>query len=155
MPPQQNYAPVVIPQHRPFYRINGEKFFGPDDTLYQDGSIIGWDGEPNLGMEPLNDKAQVEMQKFLKKLDKYGREAAEKAGKAYHSLADAHANSIALAQQDSKQVELISGKKQVPLMGAKKGAGLVETVESQKETPLMGTTGKLSLGAKNQMVDTE
>jgi len=151
----QAYAPIVIPQHRPFYRILAGNFFGPDDTLYPEGSVIGWDGEPNLEMEPLNDKAQEMMKTFLTKLDKFGREAAEKAGKHYNSLADAHENAYALAQRESKQVERIDGPKQVPLMGAKKKQGAVETVET-KTAPLMGQpVGKLSLGAKNEMVNVD
>lgn len=153
--PPQSFAPVVIPQHRPFYRIKAGGFFGPDDTLYRENDIIGWDGEPNQEMEPLNEKAQDKMMTYLKKLDKYGREAAEKAGKAYNSLADAHDNAFALAQKESKMVERINGPKQVPLMGAKKQAGSVETVEVGKQPSVMGTTGKLSLGSKNEMVNVE
>ena len=142
-----------IPDHRPFYKVLAGKFFGPDDTLYQEGDIVGWDDEPNLEMKPLNKLAREKMEVFLKKLDKFGREVAEKAGKSYTSLADAHANSYALAQQEGKRVEVLNRPAQVPLMGANKKSGLVEKVEIEQEAPIMGSPGKLSLGYKNQKVD--
>lgn len=149
VPPRaSNFA---IPQDRPVYRILQGKFFGPDDTLYEEGSFVVWKDEPNLEMEPMNELAQENMIVFLKKLDTDGRKVAEKTGKAWNSLADAHANAYALAQQDSKSFEVLNKPKQVPLMGAKKSIDSIEKIEVAPTTPLMGTTkGKLSLGAKQK-----
>jgi hypothetical protein len=124
----QPQAQIVIPQDRPVYRIKQGKFFGPDDNLYEEGAVIAWKDEPNLEMEPLNALAQEKYTAFLKKLDKAGREVAEKTGKAWTSLADAHSNSYDLAKQESKGFEVLSGKKQIPLMGAKKKLDSIEEV---------------------------
>ncbi len=141
----------VVPQDRPVYRILQGKFFGPDDTLYEEGSFVVWKDEPNMEMEPMNELAQENMLKFLEKLDDAGRKVAEKTGKAWNSLADAHANSYALAQQESKSFEVLNAPKQVPLMGAKKKIDSIQEITINQAPPLMGTTkGKLSLGAKTE-----
>lgn len=148
VPPRaQNFA---IPQDRPVFRIKQGKFFGPDDTLYEEGSFIVWKDEPNLEMEPMNELAQDSMLAFLEKLDAAGREVAKKTGKNWSSLADAHANAYSLAQQESKSFEVLNAPKQVPLMGAKKNVTSIEEIQINQAPPLMGTTkGRLSLGAKN------
>lgn len=147
-------AAIVIPQDRPVYRIKSGKFFGPDDHLYEEGAVIAWTQEPNLEMEPLNQMAEENMVKYLKKLDKYGREVAEKTGKNYTSLADAHANAYDLAKQESKPFEHLNGKKQVPLMGAKKQVDSIEKVElSGKSAPLLSEPkSKVTLG-KGELVN--
>lgn len=147
VPPRtQNF---VIPQDRPVYRILQGKFFGPDDTLYEEGSFVIWKDEPNLEMEPMNELAQDNMLKFLEKLDAAGRKVAEQTGKSWNNLADAHANAYALAQQESKSFEVLNAPKQVPLMGAKKNVSSIEEIKVNQAPPLLGTTkGKLSLGAK-------
>lgn len=74
----------LIDNTRPAYRIlspNG--FFGPDDHLYLEGEEIYFEGEPNEEMEPLNEAAQEKITALLARLDELGRQAAEKAGKAY------------------------------------------------------------------------
>lgn len=38
------------------YRLVGRRFIAPH--LYEDGSIIEFDGEPGVDMEPLNDEAR-------------------------------------------------------------------------------------------------
>ncbi len=150
-PVRPSAPPVVIPQDRPVYRVKEGKFFGPDDTLYAEGSYIVWKQEPNLEMEPMNELAQDAMQVYLEKLDKSGRAVAHMNGTEWTSLADAHKNAYALAQKESKSFEVLSGPKQVPLMGAKKeNAGVIEKIEINTQVPLMGTKGKLSLGAKKE-----
>lgn len=144
-PKAQNF---VIPQDRPVYRIKEGKFFGPDDTLYEEGSVIVWKDKPNTEMEPLNELAQENMLAYLKELDEAGREVAKKTGKTWTSLADAHENAYALAQQESKSFEVLNAPKQKPLMGAKKElGGVIEKVDiTNTPAPLMGTTkAKLSL----------
>lgn len=144
VPPQRQPA-LVIPQDRPVYRIGSGQFFGPDDCLYPEGSVIAWDEIPNQEMEPLNALAQEKMRAYLAHLDAEGRKVAEKMGKSYTNLGDAYENSISLAKEEGKKVQLIGGKEQVPLMGAKKrGRPSVQKIELEQAAPLMGK-GKLSL----------
>lgn len=153
--PPQPQAAIVIPQDRPVYRIKQGRFFGPDDNLYEEGQIIAWKDEPNLEMEPLNALAQEAFSKFLAKLDKFGREAAEKAGKAYTSLADSHATAYALAQAESKGFEALGGKKQIPLMGARKKLDSIEEVNTagQVAAPLLSEPKMKAPLGKGEMVD--
>jgi hypothetical protein len=137
------------------YRIKEGKFFGPDDTLYAAGSYVIWKGEPNMEMEPMNAMAHNNMLAYTKKIDEFGREVAAKTGKAWNSLADAHANAYALAQKESKTFEPLNANKQIPLMGAKKKIDSIEQIDVTKTAPLMGTKGKLSLGSKNETVSAD
>lgn len=58
-------------------------FFGPDHTLYDEGSEIEFEGEPNEELEPLNQAAHDKLVIYLEKLDALGRSAAEKAGRPW------------------------------------------------------------------------
>jgi len=120
-PPQRSFSQIVIPDDAPVYRIKEGKFFA-DDILYEPGSIIVWPEEPNMEMEPLNSLAREEMKKYVQKLDKYGRETAEKAGKAYVSLARAFENAAHLANLEGKnrRVELLNGVEEKPVLGARR-----------------------------------
>lgn len=153
MPPQRK-GTTIIPQDVPVYRIGAGKFFGPDDTPYDAGDIMEFDGEPNPDFEPLNDKAEERMKAYLQKLDDEGRKAAEKAGKNYTSLADAWETSIELERENSKQVRLLNGRKEAPLMGAKKNLktrigkldlGDVSEADIKSVRKAAPETGRLSL----------
>lgn len=144
--PPRYQGTVVIPQDRPVYRIGMGKFFGPDDTLYLEGSVIAFDDEPNTEMTPLNALAEAKYAAYLKKLDDLAKAAAEKAGKAFTSQFDAWENARKIMTDESKKVQVIGAPEQVPLMGAKKrGRPPIERVELPQPTPLMGTVGKLSV----------
>lgn len=118
-PPRQSFSPVVIPDDVPVYRIGEDKFYA-DDELYEAGSVIVWSEEPNITMEPLNGLARARMQEFLAKLDEHGRAAAEKAGKAYISLAHAFENAHEIAKKEGRRVEMLNAKQEVPIMGGRK-----------------------------------
>lgn len=154
--PPRHQPTLVIPQDRPVYRITDEKgFFGPDDTLYAEGSILGYDDEPNPAMEPLNALAEQKMTKYLEKLDAEGRKVANKNGKSYTSLADAFEQSREMAKQESKKVQVIGGREMAPLMGAKKKPGKVAKIELEEQAaPLMGASrGKLALNNTHASVN--
>lgn len=147
---------IVIPDDRPVYRIKEGKFFGPDDRLYLEGEIIGWDEEPNLEMEPLNNLAREKFRSYIEKLDECGRAVSVKNGTGYTSIADAHENAMKMAQNDAKRVQLMSSPEIVPLMGGKKNRGpTVEKLEATQDTPLMGTPkkGKFSLNKTKDFID--
>ena len=52
----------------PRYRII-QPFFGPDHSMYEEGSEIFFDGVPNEGMEALNEPAQVKMKDYIQGLE--------------------------------------------------------------------------------------
>jgi hypothetical protein len=115
---QRPQAPSIIPDDVPVYRVKDGSFFA-DDQLFQAGSIIAYEEEPNVEMEPLNKLALEKMQIYLRKLDKLGREKAEKEGKGYTSLEDAFANAYSAAFSEGKKVSLLNGPRETPVMGNK------------------------------------
>ena len=58
-------------------------FFGPDHTLYEEGSEVEYEGEPNEELEPLNQAAHDKLIAYLETLDALGKAAAEKAGRPW------------------------------------------------------------------------
>ena len=130
--PPRPTAPVVIPQDEPVYRLKGD-YFGPDDVIYPEGSILAIADEPNQEMEPLNDLARAAMRAYLKKLDGYGRAAAEKVGKGYSGLEDAFANSLELNKQEGRRVHVINDKGAVPMMRANKQGKAVKKIDLSAE----------------------
>lgn len=147
--PHSQRSTIYIPQDRPVYRIDNPRgFFGPDDILHKTGEVIYFDDEPSIDMHPLNDLATERKLALLKKLDGYGREVAEKTGKAYNSLADALQNARSLAQQsgNSSSIMRLGEDEAVPLLGKRKPGrpkvekiqpmdGPAEIVETKRKTP--------------------
>lgn len=149
-PPITAFAPTVIPDHTPVYRIKEGQFF-VDDDLYVAGSIIAYEGEPNLEMEPLNKLALEAMRTYLAKLDNLGRKVAEKNGVAYISYADAFNNSMQLAKEEGKRVSLLNGQQQVPLMGGKRKKKSVTKIEVER----VSSQPVLTVGEKSEVNDTQ
>lgn len=145
--PPRRQDTIVIPSDRPVFRIAEGAFFGPDDQLYPEGSIISWHDEPNQTMVPLNELAQEAMKEYLTKLDKAGAEVAAKIGRSYQSLADAYENSMVMAKEESKGLQLLNAPEQKPLMGAKKKgiAEKISKVEAEQDIPLTGSNGRYSV----------
>lgn len=118
-PPRQSLAPTVIPDDVPVYKILDGKFYA-DDELFEAGSILVWPDEPNEEMMPLNTLARQKHVEYLQKLDRLGRQAAEKAGKSYVSKEDAFRNAMEAARDEGRRVTLLNGKTDTPIMGARK-----------------------------------
>lgn len=143
--PHAKRSTFYIPQDRPVYRVeNPRGFFGPDDILHPQGSVLYFDDEPSIDMEPMNDIATARKLELLKKLDDCGRQVAAATGKAYNSLADALQNARSLAQQSGSILRL-GEEEAVPLLGKRKSGrpkiekiqpteGPEEIVETKRKT---------------------
>lgn len=140
---------VVISSERPAYKILSEKgFFGPDDHLYTSGEMIYFDDEPNEDMEPLNDLARVKIRDLIEKLDRLGREAAEKFDRPYTSRASSLEEAIQLSTEDARRVQSIGNPNGVALMKSDKRGKTtgIERVASDEIPETKGNkTGKLSI----------
>lgn len=89
---------IPIDETRAAYRVLAiHGFFGPNDHLFGEGSIVYFDGEPNEDMEALTPIAHDRLVNHLETLDKLGREAAAKAGKAYAGRARTLDGALAMA----------------------------------------------------------
>jgi hypothetical protein len=104
-------------------------FFAPNDTLYEEGEEIYFDGEPNEEFEPLNELARERMTVYIAKLDKLAEEAAKKAGIPYNERPKSEDGSYALATAVQKA--------EMSVLGAQKNDSSVERAE-KKEVPLTG-----------------
>lgn len=141
---------MIIREDRAAYRILATAgFFGPDDHLYSEGSVIYFEDEPNLEMEPMNGKAREAMNAYIDRQDALGRAAAEKAGRSYTGLPRTLDDAVRIASQDARRVQLVAGDGGVPLMGAhKRGPKTVEAIVDNAETPddgRKGRSGRLSV----------
>ena len=102
----------LVSTDRPAYRILATAgFFGPDDTLYEEGQEIFFDGQPNEEMEPLNEAARVKLKAYLEMLDNLGRLAAEKAGRPFISRPRGLDGQLALATAVQRAEMSVMGKK--------------------------------------------
>jgi hypothetical protein len=146
--PPQAAAPIVISDERPAYRITSQAgFFGPDDTLYPEGTMMYWDEQPSLEMQPLNRLAREAKKKYLESLDDLGKIAAEKLGKGYTGYTNAHENAIEIERLNAKQVQVIGGVPEKKVLGDPSKGAKVETITAGGETPMTGERTKtLSLG---------
>ena len=68
------------------YIVGGKGFFNEKRKLCPPGSLIRFDGEPNLDLHPVTKPAWDKMQEFLDKLDNMGKLKAKKDGRDYTPL---------------------------------------------------------------------
>lgn len=92
-----------IPQDRPVYRVlNPSGFYGPDDSLYKEGEVIAFMGEPNLDFEPMNDMAKDRLKEYYLKLEKIGQADAAKRGTKYTGLPSLE-DALAISREDVRR----------------------------------------------------
>lgn len=116
---------------RPMFRITATAgFFGPNDTLYEEGAEIYLpEGlEPCVEMEPMNDSAKVLYTKMIDNLDDLGRKTAEKLGRPYTGYRRDLSGALEIATLVQKQ--------EMAVMNAQKNIE-IEKVEKE-ETPVLG-----------------
>lgn len=135
---------MIIREDRAAFRVlSVAGFYGPDDHLYPEGSVIYYDEEPNLEFEPMNGRAHAALNAYIDKLDGLGRAAAEKAGRAYTGLPRTLDDAVRIASQDARRVQLVEGDGGVPLMGGRKnGPAKIEKIVDEAETPQDGRRGR-------------
>ena len=74
----------MLDNTRPAYRVlEPAGFFSDNDTLYQEGDEIYFDGEPNEQLEPLNEVARTKLVAYIEKLDAQAKVAAEKLNRPF------------------------------------------------------------------------
>ena len=136
-PPSASFKPVYIPEDQPVYQILDGKFFGVDengnDRLYESGSVIAYHDEPNLEMKPLNAMAWKVMREFLDKLDKLGKDRAEKNGVGFVSYRKAFEDAHAANSRQSKGVALLGQEADTPIMQGKRTPTKTVKIEPEAE----------------------
>ena len=143
---------IVISSERAAYRVGEGGFFGPDDTLYQEGAQIYFDGEPVEDFFPLNQLARDRLQALWDKLDEHAKLAAAKNGRTFTSRLRGDAllrQASADAHAAVNRVELTKGDGGIPLMGKASDLGSVSRVGAEN-TPETG--GESSSGGKKAKV---
>lgn len=123
----------VEPAERAAYRIlSTAGFFSDNDTLYEEGAEIYFDGEPSVEMEPLNQLARQRYTEMLEKLDDLGRKTAEKLGRPWTGYRRDLSGALEIATAVQKA--------EMAVMNAKKEA-TTEKIEHD-EAPMLGTKRK-------------
>lgn len=148
-PPQNRFGHVFVSEDAPVYRVNENKFYSNEDNcLFEEGMVIEYDDEPNLSLEPMNNKAREKMAEFIAKIDADGREAAKKLGTKY--IGQAQIAAALTNESDMGRARLLNGepmhKKSIlgaPRKGRPRKARLVET------TPDMPTVHRVGVSREN------
>ncbi len=139
--PPKMYAPPVVRQDRPAYRILKECFL--EDVMYFEGQMVYFDDEPNKEMEPLNELAREATKEFFDSREKLAKEASAAKGMRYIPLRRPVQEERDLNSADARRVELIKGDGGVPVMGARKrGRPKAEKIEVSpfEEQPIADTS---------------
>lgn len=125
-PIPNNLSPEVQPaisQKVPVYRLT-EPYFDKFDRLNPKGSYIKLKSEPAPSMEPMNKLAEIEMRKYLTKLDDIGAKHAERANKPYRSMLEKYDHNKELQNlidDDSEEGTIAKpGEDKLQILGAKK-----------------------------------
>ena len=135
---------------QPVYKIKCPKgFFGPNTVLYQEGAILGYTGEPNEDMVPLNELARTAMKKYLDKLDTLAREKAEKDGKPFTRRPRGFIEQVDEFYDNGSGIFEIREDKPVPLMAKPKEdmSNVIQEIKEENDVPVVA---KIKL--KNQQV---
>lgn len=107
-------APIT--SERAAYRVINPVGFFVDDTLYTtdergNPAELYYDGEPNEGLEPINELARKRMNDFLEKLDNLAREAATKAGRQFSGRPKTLDGAYEIVTEIARQRQAIMGYK--------------------------------------------
>lgn len=150
--PPTIYAPPVIPQDVPCYRILEGKGVFLDDVMFFPGDIVTWSEEPNKEMEPLNDLAKEATKAFFDDREELAKAASLAKNMRYIPLRRPVEEERALNNSEARRVELIKGDGGVPVMGARKrGRPKAERVEmagvEQRPIADLARAGKLAANA--------
>lgn len=137
--PPRSYAAPVVRQDRAAYRILKECFL--DDVMYFEGQMIYWDEEPNKEMEPLNDLAQKEIDKFFDAREELAKQKSASNGMKYIPLRRPVQEDRERNNAESRRPEIVKGDGGVPVLGARKrGRPKAEKIEtSAAQAPIFDT----------------
>lgn len=125
-PPRQKIDPP-IPQNKPVFRVLDEHgFFGPDDTLHPEGSLIVLHDAPNENMEPMNDLAREAYEAMLDGLEESSRKVAEANGRHFSGRPRSKEEMINNASEDARR--------NVPILGVNRDA--TSRIESVTPKPV-------------------
>lgn len=128
-----NYITIPIDENRCAYRVLAmHGFFGPDDTLHPEGSVVYFDGEPNEELEALTPPAYSKLIAHLELLDAKGREVSSKLGRAYVGRPRSLDGALQLATAVQRS--------EMPIMSARKDTSAIEAVDMN--TPDTGKRGR-------------
>lgn len=149
MPPRQQ-GQIFTDSDVPAYKIVEKRgFFDDHDTLWPQGAMIYWEGEPSLAFEPLNELADMIMREHLEKLDSEGRNVAEKNGKSHANMVNAFDAKKRLQEMDRKMGRSVDIEEEPKIMGGRHyKAARARSIHDGSLTPMMGHGARASVAAK-------
>lgn len=156
IPPRQP-AQVYIDEDVPCYKIIEKRGFLDDqDHLWEQGRLIYWEGTPSMGLEPMNDIAEVAMREHLEKLDKLADEVNKLKGTGHTSLVNAYEARRRIRELDKRQNGLAAdAEENLPIMRANKAkVSKARAVEPGPgpQVPMMRGKKQTGMGRKDSNV---
>lgn len=118
--------------------IEKRGFFDDTDRLWDKGSMIYWEGVPNMGLDPLNDLAEEKMREFLMDLDEKANEISKTNNRASMNLMNAFEARQRLLEMDRKSGRAVDQDEQMPILQAKKGESKAKAIQEMRFTPMLG-----------------
>lgn len=149
MPPRQQAQVYIDPEVAAYKIIEKRGFFDDQDTLWLQGSMIYWEGEPSLAFEPLNELAEITMREHLEKLDAEGKKVAEQNGKSHANIVNAFDARKRLQEMDRKMGRSVDIDEGTKIMGGRHyKAPRATSVHDGSLTPMMGHSARASIAPK-------
>ncbi len=150
-PPRAQSNNNIDPDVPAYVVIEKRGFFDDSDKLWEKGSMIYWEGTPNLGFEPLNEIAEEKMREYLVYLDEKAQDVSDTKGTSHASLVNAFEARRRIQEMDRTAGRSVDREEQVPILRAqryedRKARSISEGVG--QSTPLMGHAGKQSVAQK-------
>lgn len=119
-PPRPERDIYIDPEVPAYKVINKRGFFDDMDTLHLQESLIYWDGEPNMGFEPLNEPAIDRMREYLEELDRKAQLLAKEKGTTHVNMVNAFEANQRLKDMDRKLGRSVDIEEDIAIMRGKR-----------------------------------
>lgn len=120
LPPRQERDIYIDPEVPAYKVINKRGFFDDIDTLHPQDALIYWEGEPNMGFEPLNEPAIDKMRAYLEELDRKAQLIAKEKGSGHVNMVNAFEANQRLKDMDRKLGRSVDIEEDIAIMRAKR-----------------------------------
>ena len=150
--PPSPQAQIYIDEDTPCYRVIEKRGFVDDqDRLWEKGRMIYWEGPPSMGLEPMNDLAEVAMLEHLERLDKLADDVNKLKGTGHASLVNAYEARRRIRELKNRQHGIAAdAEEQMPIMQAARLKSKARAVESHSAPPMMrGNKKKTGMDRKD------
>lgn len=151
-PPRQQSQVFISPDVPCYTVIEKRGFVDDQDTMWERGSRIYWEGEPSLGLDPINEIAEERMMEYLKKQDQLAQDVAKLNGTAHATLVNAFEARRRIKELEKRMTGASPDvQEQMPIMGARRERkGQARSIEdAPPQVQFMGHRGRGEVAPTN------